>query len=58
MIAAKMQDDDEHQYFEEQVKPLLDGDIVFIGEVDCETTLDSGNHGIAQAYIGIILITL
>lgn len=34
LIAAKMQEPLERQYFEDQVKPLLGDDIVFMGEVD------------------------
>ena len=32
-IAAKLREQPEHQYFEEQVRPLLGGDIEFIGEI-------------------------
>jgi glycosyltransferase involved in cell wall biosynthesis len=32
-IAAKLREQPEHQYFEERVRPLLGGDIEFIGEV-------------------------
>ncbi|CAB4978909.1 unannotated protein [freshwater metagenome] len=32
-IAAKMSQPEEHQYFEESVRPLLGGDIVFMGEL-------------------------
>ncbi|MFP3883002.1 MAG: glycosyltransferase family 4 protein [Actinomycetota bacterium] len=34
VIAAKMQEPLEHQYFEDQVKPMLSDEIVFMGEVD------------------------
>lgn len=36
LIAAKMQEPLEHQYFEDEVRPLLDDDIVFMGEADRE----------------------
>lgn len=32
-IAAKMQSSDEHAYFDEQIHPLLDGDVEYLGEV-------------------------
>lgn len=36
LIAAKMQEPLEHQYFEEEVRPLLGDDVVFMGEADRE----------------------
>ena len=33
VIAAKMREPEEHQYFEEYVQPLLDDRVVFVGEV-------------------------
>jgi glycosyltransferase involved in cell wall biosynthesis len=36
-IAAKMEDHDEHEYFTEHVKPLLSGEIEYVGEVGGET---------------------
>jgi glycosyltransferase involved in cell wall biosynthesis len=34
LIAAKMREEAEQQYFEEKVRPLLDDDVRYIGEVD------------------------
>jgi len=39
-IAAKLREQPEHQYFEERVRPLLGGDIEFIGEVSGPTKHD------------------
>jgi glycosyltransferase involved in cell wall biosynthesis len=39
-IAAKLREQPEHQYFEERVRPLLGGDIEFIGEVAGATKHD------------------
>jgi glycosyltransferase involved in cell wall biosynthesis len=36
-IAAKMEDYDEHEYFAEHVKPLLGGDVEYVGEVGGDT---------------------
>jgi glycosyltransferase involved in cell wall biosynthesis len=36
VMAAKMRDPSEHAFFREQVRPLLDDDITYIGEVDQE----------------------
>jgi len=38
-IAAKMNEPAEHAYFEEMVRPLLGGDIEYLGEVDRPTKL-------------------
>lgn len=37
MIAAKMQEPLEREYFEKQVKPLLGEDIIYVGEADRES---------------------
>jgi glycosyltransferase involved in cell wall biosynthesis len=39
VIAAKMRERPERMYFAEQVKPLLDDDIVFVGEASNDTKL-------------------
>ena len=36
-IAAKMQDHDEHQFFNDQVRPMLGPDVEYVGEVGGET---------------------
>ncbi|MGO9557661.1 MAG: glycosyltransferase family 4 protein [Acidimicrobiales bacterium] len=38
-IAAKMNEPAEHAYFEEMVRPLLGGDVEYVGEVDRPTKL-------------------
>lgn len=35
-IAAKMREPDEHAYFDEFVRPHLDDDVIFLGEVDAD----------------------
>jgi len=39
LIAAKMQESWEREFFEQQVQPLLDGDVTFVGEVGGEDRL-------------------
>jgi len=39
-IAAKMREPQEHAYFEEMVRPLLGGDVTYVGEVDRATKLE------------------
>jgi len=39
-IAAKMSEPQEHAYFEAMVRPLLGGDVTFVGEVDRQTKLE------------------
>jgi glycosyltransferase involved in cell wall biosynthesis len=39
-IAAKLREPSEHEYYRAAVKPLLDGNIRYIGEVDTATKLD------------------
>jgi glycosyltransferase involved in cell wall biosynthesis len=40
LIAAKLQEVGEHRYFEERVRPLLNDDVEFLGEVDRSTERD------------------
>jgi glycosyltransferase involved in cell wall biosynthesis len=40
LIAAKMNEPDEHAYFDAMVRPLLGGDVTYVGEVDRQTKLD------------------
>jgi glycosyltransferase involved in cell wall biosynthesis len=40
VIAGKMREESEIEYFEAKVKPLLDDDIVYVGEVDHATKLE------------------
>jgi glycosyltransferase involved in cell wall biosynthesis len=40
VIAAKMREPEEHRYFEEQVRPLLGEDIVYVGEVGGHAKLE------------------
>ena len=48
VIAAKMREPEEHRYFEEQVEPLLDDRVVYIGEVGGRDKLEllSGARGL------------
>ena len=39
-IAAKMREPAEHQYFEERVRPLLGGDVEYLGELGAEEKYD------------------
>ena len=39
LIAAKMHEPEERRYFDEEVAPLLDGDVQYLGEVDAPTRL-------------------
>jgi len=39
-IAAKMSEPEEHAYFEAMVRPLLGGDVTFVGEVDRQAKLE------------------
>jgi glycosyltransferase involved in cell wall biosynthesis len=39
-IAARLDNADEHRYFTEQVEPLLDPDVVFVGELDHTAKLE------------------
>jgi glycosyltransferase involved in cell wall biosynthesis len=40
LIAAKMQDRAEKHFFSKHIEPMLDDDIVYLGEVSCEEKLD------------------
>lgn len=39
-IAAKMNEPEEHAYFEKMVRPLLGADVTYVGEADRKTKLD------------------
>jgi glycosyltransferase involved in cell wall biosynthesis len=47
-IAAKMREPAEEQYFENEVKPLLGDDVVYIGEVDHEAKYELLGNAVAM----------
>jgi len=52
VIAAKMREEEERRYFEDKVRPLLNRDVVYVGEVDHDEKLDLLVH--ARALINPI----